>query len=245
MKPILSRRCCIAVVAFLRVILVTGASGEEPSEEQYDRGKGLVFERCAECHSLKRVFEAHYNIDGWNDAVERMVQEGLEVTPAEHADIVAFLSSQEDELTGLNVFGRLHFMFLHFPIAIISVLAFFELVAFFQGRRVSADGLHLMARLAVIVTIPTVFMGLALLGDRPTMPEALEWHRNLGILTGVAIIAAWLAREAAVRTYSQRPVRIYQVTLAIAVVAVGLAGHLGGSLVHGDPFHALASYLGV
>lgn len=223
----------------LLAFMVNAQVEPEVDEEQLERGKALVFERCADCHTLQRAFSAHYDLAGWHDAIERMKIEGLEVEPEEQADIVAYMATQEDLPTGWNAIGRLHFLILHFPIALISLLGLFEIIAWLQKRRLARDGLHLLVRLAVCLSVPTIFFGLALAADRPTMPEMLQWHRNLGILTGVAITMAWLARELAVRSSERWPIYAYYGALAVAVVAVAITGDLGGGLVHGNLMDAL------
>lgn len=240
------RNSAISMRPLVTVLLLTlvpffAAASEiaEPSEEQLERGKQLVFERCADCHTLQRAFSGHYDMAGWHDAIDRMKAEGLEIEPEEQQDVAVYMASQEDRPTGWTALGRFHFLILHFPIALISLLAIFEIIAWRQRRGIAKDGLHLLVRLAAFMSIPTIIFGLALVADRTTMPAGLLWHRNFGILTGVSILLAWLARELVVRTYSRRPVMIYYVSLAVATIAVALAGDLGGALVHGSILDAL------
>lgn len=236
----------LAPLVALMLVGSARADGEE-SIEQDDpiaRGKALVVERCAECHTLRRVFTAHYDRAAWNDALERMTAEGLELTAAERDEVLAYLETQGEERSLAEAVGELHFLLLHFPIVLITLVAVLELVAWIRGKGVEPGPLHHIVRACVVFTIPTILLGLLLASETATMPSLLHWHRNLGLTTGVFIVLAWLLRERAIHTFARRPVHLYRAAILAAAGSVALTGHLGGSLVHGDPLQRLVSQLG-
>lgn len=218
------------------VVLAAGA-GEQaapPDEEAMERGAAIVHEKCIECHSLRRVYGAHYDQHGWHEAIGRMVAQGLEITDQQRADVELYLAHHKDEHGLWAVLGQFHFFFIHFPIALLLVALFLEVLALAQGRSLADKTTHLLVRLAALAVVPTILFGLMLAGSLETMPPMLVLHRNLGLLTGALAIAAWASRELAVRRDSRIAGIVYRAALLAAAAAVGFAGHFGGVLVHGD-----------
>lgn len=237
----------LSVVAMVLTSLPSAKGADDSAVDGDDpiaRGKALVVERCAECHTLRRVFTAHYDLAAWNDALDRMTAEGLELTTAERGEVLAYLETQREERSLAEAVGELHFLLLHFPIVLITLIAVLELLAWIRGEGVKPGPLHHIVRACVGFTVPTILLGLLLASETVTMPTLLHWHRNLGVTTGVFIVLAWFFRERAIRTFAQRPVRLYRAAIFAAALSVGLTGHLGGSLVHGDPLKRLLSLIG-
>ena len=63
------------------------------ADEGMSDGEALVQERCTVCHDLTRVEEADYDRAGWEASVDRMIQNGANLTPEERDAIVDFLSA--------------------------------------------------------------------------------------------------------------------------------------------------------
>jgi hypothetical protein len=56
--------------------------------------KDLVSRACSSCHDLDMVFEAAGQTrEGWNGTIEEMTGYGLNVSPAERAQILEYLTS--------------------------------------------------------------------------------------------------------------------------------------------------------
>jgi len=55
-------------------------------------GAALVQSHCTECHSLNRVKRTHGTVAEWTKIVEKMVEEGLEVTAEEKQAIITYLA---------------------------------------------------------------------------------------------------------------------------------------------------------
>jgi hypothetical protein len=69
-------------------------SGEgSPSQGSTAQGEVLVQERCTQCHSLDRVNAAEKDKAGWESTVERMRQNGAQLTDGETREVVDFLAA--------------------------------------------------------------------------------------------------------------------------------------------------------
>lgn len=132
--------------------------------------------------------------------------------------------------------GRFHPVAVHLPIGVLLAAALAE--AIFVCTR--AEWLSGAARFSVLLGAAAA-VGAASLGWLNAMSanydgdlaQVLEYHRWLG--TGTAVLAVVVALLS--EFYRRRPVTMwrvaYRLSLFIAAPAVGLTGHLGGTLVYG------------
>jgi len=136
----------------------------------------------------------------------------------------------------MALFGRLHPLLIHFPIALAIVAAAAELAAIVTGdvrwRTVAIANIRIAAAFALAAAVAG--WRLALAPGIETTP-LLEWHRWLGTVGAGATLAAALAAFAA-DGRSSGGLGIYRMALFGAGALVGLAGHLGGLLVWGADF---------
>ncbi len=63
------------------------------ADEGMSDGEALVQERCTVCHDLIRVEGADYDRAGWEANVDRMIQNGANLTPEERDTVVDFLAA--------------------------------------------------------------------------------------------------------------------------------------------------------
>ena len=210
------------------------ASALYGQEESEVGGEELVMYRCVECHTLKRVFRAHYDSLEWSETIGRMEEQGLYVEDEERAAIIAFLVGQREERSLLQLMGMQHFLLLHFPVVLILIAALFEGMALWRKEGLAEGHANLVARLAVATTAATIALGFALIWERETLAPGLVLHRNLGIAAGVLMLVALVGREMAVKRASERAAWIYRGALLLAVILVGLTADRGGVLVHGN-----------
>jgi uncharacterized membrane protein/YHS domain-containing protein len=136
----------------------------------------------------------------------------------------------------LPFLGRFHILIIHFPIALISIGALFELVGWL-GRK---PGFEIVVRatigLGAISAVVAVLLGLANAIEADysgTLAWVFLWHRALGIATAVAGLLAWFALEYRVRQPSPQRILFSRTTILLAAALVGVTGHFGGSLVYG------------
>lgn len=130
----------------------------------------------------------------------------------------------------LQVIGRMHPMFLHFPIVILllAVALDFFLPRDKDGyRKILLDALFLAGALTASIT---VIMGLFLsLEQEPT--AAMQVHKWAGVAIAALAYAVVLLREAK----RERLVAV-RASYGGVVLAVVVAGHLGSVLTHGEDF---------
>jgi uncharacterized membrane protein len=134
----------------------------------------------------------------------------------------------------LHVIGRMHPMFLHFPIVILLLAFLFEFFRFKPGyinqlffQEISRIFLLIGALSATI----TVIMGLFLSMEGEYSGNVLLWHKWLGSI--IALLAAAI--------YGYRNISWYKAGLAkptaiLLVIGLFITGHLGAELTHGENF---------
>ena len=119
--------------------------------------------------------------------------------------------------------GRLHPLVLHFPIVLLLMAAIIGLT----GNKVPDILLGLATFSALITAITGFFLGT---GPDPK-GDLVFWHQWMGV--GVAILAvAWYW----IGTNYLRQVYLIKAIQVILIVLVGLTGHYGGMLTHGEDF---------
>jgi competence ComEA-like helix-hairpin-helix protein len=62
------------------------------SELPDGKGKDVVENTCADCHSLERIQTQRLNEEGWNNIVREMVENGASINPGDVKVIVDYLT---------------------------------------------------------------------------------------------------------------------------------------------------------
>ena len=140
-------------------------------------------------------------------------------------------------MTDLALFlGRFHPFLVHLPIGFLLLAGALELLArrpAFAGVRPVTGPVLLMSAAAAVLSAGA---GYLLASSGAYDGGTLAWHRALGLAvaaTTVLAAAAWYRSDGGVR----RPVRrAYEGLLVVSVVLVAIAGHLGGTLTHGEGY---------
>lgn len=125
----------------------------------------------------------------------------------------------------LSIAGHQHFILLHFPVAILMLIPFFEIwdrhtEASLLIRRLSLLGAVSIWATCVFGIIEAYFNGSEYAG--------LSTHLWTGIAASFIASASWLL------IFQSSRVRV--IAQIIAVVAMTIAAHIGGAKVHGDIF---------
>src|ERR1700723_4640749 len=126
-----------------------------------------------------------------------------------------------------------HVVLIHFPVALFIVAVAFDYVAQRTKNRSLAAAAYFNLLFAAISTVPVVATGLA------AWQWALEGQKLKGILlmhlilgctsSGLIGIVFWIHQR--VRRFPERSLPNYRLPIeALAVLIVGLTGHLGGFL---------------
>lgn len=128
----------------------------------------------------------------------------------------------------LAVFGRAHPVLLHLPIGLLVGTATLEFGAALLRREPPRGAVRALCALGAITALLSVGSGLVLAGERGS-GWTIETHKFAAFaqaaLMLLAALAAWKP--------SRGPLRV---VLALALAAMTVAGHTGGSMVHGSDF---------
>ncbi len=133
----------------------------------------------------------------------------------------------------LQVVGRMHTLFLHFPIVMLSLCIFWEL---FSGYKKSYIGVKAeigdeLLLAAAITSVITALMGLFLSREAGYTPDLLVWHKWGGVFISFLSLAWYIFR---VKMRELKPVLL---TTALAgMVMIVVTGHLGANITHGEDF---------
>ena len=129
--------------------------------------------------------------------------------------------------------GRMHPLVLHFPIVLMLLCFFWELMGTFKKSAVSqqseiGDVLLLITSLTAVLT---ALMGLLLSKEDGYTPELLFWHKWTGVSISFLTILWYGFRE---------PIRrikfLLVSTVSSALVILVITGHLGSGITHGENF---------
>ncbi len=157
---------------------------------------------------------------------------------------LASTAADAPELTPTRFLGRTHPILVHFPIALLVAAAAHELQRWIRrvpGMSPSTFPLIAAATLAAIAATVSGWMNAAWEHDGSTS-ETLLRHRWLGtIVTGAMIVVALLAERAgrnphAIGSAFRSTIHAQRLGAIACALLIGLVGHLGGSLVHGEGY---------
>jgi hypothetical protein len=132
--------------------------------------------------------------------------------------------------------GKFHLLLLHFPIALLAAAAVGESWSIVRASRVPGPAVRFCVLLGAASAVATVALGWlhALGGNGASMPRILTLHRWLGTAAGLwVVVTAVFSEGDARRGVRSRPTRML---LLVGALLIGLAGHFGGILAHGEDF---------
>lgn len=142
----------------------------------------------------------------------------------------------------IGFLGKLHPVIVHFPIALVIMALIFVGTRFVLGSEVFDQMAAITMYWAAFFAVVAALLGLARASGASfpsTLEEYFEWHRLLGLAsTGLTVLTALLAYHWRKRD-SQRSRLLFRVLLVLNVMAIGVTGHLGASLVFGPNYYGL------
>ncbi|MGQ0627314.1 MAG: DUF2231 domain-containing protein [Phycisphaerales bacterium] len=140
----------------------------------------------------------------------------------------------------LRFVGRTHPIVVHFPIALLTVAALLEIIRILQRRTAVAPSAGACLVFAALGSIHAVVAGLLNDQHEPHGEGAAELiglHKWVGIAAGViSILALLLYARARVPAATTMRRTAYAACVIASAPLVGLAGHLGGSIVYGEDY---------
>lgn len=135
----------------------------------------------------------------------------------------------------LQLLGRFHPLLVHFPIGLLVVALFMEVLTIGGKRKGLREGTHLIVCLGAIFAIFSALFGWLLRTQEGYTGDLVDNHQYAGIATAVlAIITVVLLRAS---LNGKLPdFRWYRAALVVTVVLLSIAGHLGATLTHGEEY---------
>ena len=131
--------------------------------------------------------------------------------------------------------GGLHLIFLHFPIALITMTVLAEILFKWYGTPLYENAAKFMLVSAAVLTPLTALLGFALgFGQfyEGAMNDIYSWHRYFGIVTTILVLWAARLRENYLAGKALN-LRSYYICLFSLFIALNLTGLLGGALAFG------------
>lgn len=133
--------------------------------------------------------------------------------------------------------GRLHPLVVHFPIGLLIVALFLEVIAIRKKSNELRPAISILLVTGAACAVLSVAFGWLLEEQESYSGDVLVLHKWTGIATAVLAIATAFVHGRAVRGVPQL-MTTYRAVLVATVVGVTIAGHLGASLTHGSDFLA-------
>jgi uncharacterized membrane protein len=137
----------------------------------------------------------------------------------------------------LRWLGKFHVVVIHFPIGLLMAAALGEMWCVWRGARAPLPPVRFCVLLGAAGAVTAVLLGWLHAdfgGYGAGSPQALRLHRWLGTAAGVCGVGLALLSEVDARR--QRRSHLFRIALWTGALLVGLTGHFGGTLVHGDDF---------
>ena len=134
------------------------------------------------------------------------------------------------------LFGRAHVMVVHFPVALLMVLALIEVLRWRRKEGSMDQSVAIIAVIAAVSSILAIVQGWMLAGPNVGNSEdaqILELHRWLGISTGVFACASALVALRRQLGDSSGLTKLYRALVIPGAILVSLTGHYGGAVARG------------
>jgi uncharacterized membrane protein/mono/diheme cytochrome c family protein len=128
-----------------------------------------------------------------------------------------------------NFLGRLHPMIVHFPISLIIVALLLEVVQRIKGNHSMSDAIRALIYVGSVSAVLAVVFGLLLSNTEGYGGDLLPIHQWSGIATMILSVLTTIAA-------SQNLQKVQFTLLIVTVMSVGVAGHYGAMLTHGDDY---------
>jgi len=133
-------------------------------------------------------------------------------------------------------FGRLHPLFLHFPIALLAVVPLMEGCALFRRGRHLRASVGFILWLTVAGSLAATVLGWLLAWAGGYSGELVNNHMLGGCLLSLAVLLAALLRRQLVRRGPGSVGILYPVVLLAALGLLVWTAHQGGQLTHGERY---------
>jgi uncharacterized membrane protein len=145
-----------------------------------------------------------------------------------------------DAPSPVTLFGRAHVVMVHFPVALLMLMALIEILRWRRPAGSMDQTVVVIAVIAALSSIASVAQGLVLDGGssdgESEYARTLALHKWLGIATAVFSIAAAVIALRRQLGDTLGLCRIYRALVLPGAALVSLTGHYGGQAVHGKDY---------
>jgi len=146
------------------------------------------------------------------------------------SDVINTRSVDGKPTSWMQWIGSFHFIFLHFPIALIAMTAISELLFSFFQRPIFEYASRFMLISAAVISIPTALLGLTYSYTTTysgLLADYIFWHMWLGIATAIFAILLAYYRERFGRN------KLYLSSLFLLLILVNATAYFGGEMTFG------------
>ncbi|HMN94973.1 MAG TPA: PSD1 and planctomycete cytochrome C domain-containing protein [Phycisphaerales bacterium] len=140
-------------------------------------------------------------------------------------------------------FGSFHPILVHFPIGLLVAACLLEFLRRRRGERTPSSAATACLLLGTLGAAAAALAGWSSAERAGYAGTTLDWHRWAGVSAAVVSAATLIACGIAWWRPGRQALVWHRFMMVALVVAVGAAGHLGGTLVHGDWFGAALARL--
>jgi uncharacterized membrane protein/mono/diheme cytochrome c family protein len=132
--------------------------------------------------------------------------------------------------------GRLHPMMVHFPIGLILFAAFLEIRTLGYFHQPLRHGIRNLVNFGVITALISAIFGLLLASNEGTTGSDLDLHKFSGLGSATLGLLVIFLLGKAERNPRPKTIKTYRTTLFILAIAIGVTGHYGAALTHGENY---------
>lgn len=132
--------------------------------------------------------------------------------------------------------GRLHPMFVHFPIGLLVVALILELFALRKRNKEFRLAIYLVVGIGAASALVAVVLGWLLETQDQYSGDILTIHKWTGMSTALLATVTLLLLRHIIRDKQWHLLGLYRLILITTVGGVTVAGHMGASLTHGPDF---------
>ncbi|MDP2042139.1 MAG: DUF1549 domain-containing protein [Algoriphagus sp.] len=127
-------------------------------------------------------------------------------------------------------------MMVHFPIALILAAVVMELFTLGKFRHSFRSGIRFLVIIGTISALFAALMGWFLAENEGLTGSTLDLHRIVGVVSaGFSVLLLVLLRKSELNP-SASSIKTYRFFLFLTGIGIGLAGHFGAALTHGEDY---------
>ncbi len=132
-----------------------------------------------------------------------------------------------------ELLGRLHPLVVHFPIGVLIVAFFLELLTLKGKRAGLRDGIFAMVLIGAGAALFASLFGWLLSLSGGYAGTTLNYHKWGGLATAALACITFYTLRKATKTRQKKAWQQYRICFTLCIVGITAAGHFGASLTHG------------